>query len=140
MAQQDLISPLYTKFKVVRNEDLYQQIGRDVYYDLVDHDKVRSIWVYNSTPFNRFKVMVAGQFRVPDWCYWMWLKNESQTCGPYRPLAHEEDKPVGQLKRNKTIAAELILSLGQRKSIELNQTTKIRGCRSRRLCIIIKRA
>ncbi|KAI3843891.1 hypothetical protein MKW92_044794, partial [Papaver armeniacum] len=90
--------------KVVQNEDLYQQIGRDVYYDLVDHDKVRSIWVRNSTPFNSFNCLVVFFF-----FFFFFSFPPVQTCGPYRPLAHEEEKPVGQLKRNKTIAAERIL-------------------------------
>ncbi|KAI3907788.1 hypothetical protein MKW92_045919, partial [Papaver armeniacum] len=148
---------------VVQNGDLYQQIGRDVYCDLVDHDKVRSFRVHNSMPFSSFKETVVGQFSVPMQLqrYWMWLKSENQTCRPYRPLTHEEEKPVGQLKWNKTPAAELILLLQSLelvlvlctfrrryssflaimtlkkkkiwKSIELNQTTKIRRCRSRRL-------
>ncbi|XP_042488010.1 ubiquitin C-terminal hydrolase 12-like [Macadamia integrifolia] len=47
---------LYTVIKVARNEDLIEQIGRDVYYGLVDHDKVQSFHIQNSTPFFFFKV------------------------------------------------------------------------------------
>ncbi|KAI3907790.1 hypothetical protein MKW92_045921 [Papaver armeniacum] len=65
MAHNKDDSDLYATIKVVRNEDLYQQIGRDVYCDLVDHDKVRSFRVHNSTPFNLFKETVARQFGVP---------------------------------------------------------------------------
>ncbi|KAL7252583.1 hypothetical protein ACSBR1_007196 [Camellia fascicularis] len=31
---------LYTIIKVAHDEDLFEQIGRDIYFDLVDHDKV----------------------------------------------------------------------------------------------------
>ncbi|CAL5343071.1 unnamed protein product [Camellia sinensis] len=51
---------LYTIIKVARDEDLLEQLGRDVYFDLVDHDKVRSFRIQKQTPFNLFKV---GQLR-----------------------------------------------------------------------------
>jgi ubiquitin carboxyl-terminal hydrolase 7 len=41
---------------VARDEDLGEQIGKDIYFDLVDHDKVRSFRVQKQTPFNVFKV------------------------------------------------------------------------------------
>ncbi|DAD49566.1 TPA_asm: hypothetical protein HUJ06_000137 [Nelumbo nucifera] len=48
---------LYTIIKVARNEDLVEQIGRDIYFDLVDHDKVRSFRIQKQMPFNIFKVL-----------------------------------------------------------------------------------
>ncbi|KAG8504011.1 hypothetical protein CXB51_002300 [Gossypium anomalum] len=51
---------LYTIIKVARDEDLLEQIGKDIYFDLVDHDKVRSFRIQKQTPFNDFKV---GQLR-----------------------------------------------------------------------------
>ncbi|KAF6169871.1 hypothetical protein GIB67_034263 [Kingdonia uniflora] len=47
---------LYTIIKVARNEDLVEQIGRDIYFDLVDHDKVHSFRIQKQMPFNTFKV------------------------------------------------------------------------------------
>ncbi|KAL7193889.1 hypothetical protein ACSBR2_025515 [Camellia fascicularis] len=47
---------LYTIIKVARDEDLLEQIGRDIYFDLVDHDKVRSFGIQKQMPFNLFKV------------------------------------------------------------------------------------
>ncbi|KAK1297540.1 Ubiquitin carboxyl-terminal hydrolase 12 [Acorus calamus] len=46
---------LYTIIKVARNEDLAEQIGKDIYFDLVDHDKVHSFRIQKQTPFNIFK-------------------------------------------------------------------------------------
>ncbi|KAF7815408.1 ubiquitin carboxyl-terminal hydrolase 12-like isoform X1 [Senna tora] len=46
---------LYTIIKVARDEDLVQQIGKDMYFDLVDHDKVRSFRFPKQKPFNLFK-------------------------------------------------------------------------------------
>ncbi|CAN1747843.1 Ubiquitin C-terminal hydrolase 12 [Linum perenne] len=46
--------------RVARSEDLIEQIGKDIYFDLVDHDKVRSFRIQKQMPFNLFKV---GQLR-----------------------------------------------------------------------------
>ncbi|CAL5354125.1 unnamed protein product [Camellia sinensis] len=46
---------LYTIIKVARDEDIVEQIGRDIYFDLVDHDKVRSFRIQKQMPFNIFK-------------------------------------------------------------------------------------
>ncbi|TQD87740.1 hypothetical protein C1H46_026744 [Malus baccata] len=46
--------------RVARNEDLLEQIGKNIYFDLVDHDKVRSFRIQKQKPFNLFKV---GQLR-----------------------------------------------------------------------------
>ncbi|CAN6577223.1 unnamed protein product [Malus baccata var. baccata] len=51
---------LYTTIKVSRDKDLAEQIGRDVYFGLVDHNKVHRFRILNLTPFNLFKV---GQLR-----------------------------------------------------------------------------
>ena len=42
--------------QVARDEDLLEQIGRDIYFDLVDHDKVRSFRIQKQMPFSFFKV------------------------------------------------------------------------------------
>ncbi|CAL5363268.1 unnamed protein product [Camellia sinensis] len=41
--------------KVARDEDLLEQIGRDIYFDLVDHDKVQSFRIQKQMPFKLFK-------------------------------------------------------------------------------------
>ncbi|KAI7736785.1 hypothetical protein M8C21_016432, partial [Ambrosia artemisiifolia] len=47
---------LYTIIKVVaRDTDLLEQIGKDTFFDLVDHDKVHSFRIQKQTPFNQFK-------------------------------------------------------------------------------------
>ncbi|KAF3337581.1 ubiquitin carboxyl-terminal hydrolase 12-like protein [Carex littledalei] len=47
---------LYTIIKVARDEDLLVQIGKDIYFDSVDHDKVRSFRIQKQLPFTAFKV------------------------------------------------------------------------------------
>ncbi|KAF5744940.1 hypothetical protein HS088_TW07G00521 [Tripterygium wilfordii] len=96
---------LYTLIKVARDEDLVQQIGRDIYFDLVDHDKVRSFRVQKQTPFNLFKEEVAKEFGIPVQFqrFWRWAKRQNHTYRPNRPLTHiEEMQSVGQLREVST--------------------------------------
>ncbi|MBA0690729.1 hypothetical protein Goari_008389, partial [Gossypium aridum] len=56
---------LYTIIKVARDDDLAEQIGKDICFDLVDHDKVRSFHIQKQMPFNVFKEEVAREFGIP---------------------------------------------------------------------------
>jgi len=46
--------------QIARDEDLMQQIGRDIYFDLVDHERVRSFRIQKQVPFNHFKVIFTS--------------------------------------------------------------------------------
>ncbi|KAG2672498.1 hypothetical protein I3760_13G044700 [Carya illinoinensis] len=116
---------LYTIIKVARNEDLLEQIGRDVYFDLVDHEKVHSFRIQKQLPFNHFKEEVAKGFGIPVQCqrFWFWAKRQNHTYRPNRPLTpQEEAQSVGQLREvsNKANNAELKLFL----EVELGQDLK----------------
>ncbi|KAJ9184616.1 hypothetical protein P3X46_004326 [Hevea brasiliensis] len=107
---------LYTIIKVARDEDLKEQIGRDIYFDLVDHDKVRSFRIQKQTQFSLFKEEVAKEFGIPVQLqrFWIWAKRQNHTYRPNRPLtAQEEVQSVGQLREvsNKAHNAELKLFL-----------------------------
>ncbi|XP_061352581.1 ubiquitin C-terminal hydrolase 12-like isoform X1 [Gastrolobium bilobum] len=107
---------LYTIIKVARDEDLAEQIGKDIYFDLVDHDKVRSFRVQKQMTFNLFKEEVAKEFGIPVHFqrFWLWAKRQNHTYRPNRPLTHiEETQSVGQLREvsNKVHNAELKLFL-----------------------------
>ncbi|XP_052200114.1 ubiquitin C-terminal hydrolase 12-like isoform X1 [Diospyros lotus] len=107
---------LYTIIKVARDEDLMQQIGKDIYFDLVDHERVRSFRIQKQMPFNLFKEEVAKEFGIPVQFqrFWIWAKRQNHTYRPNRPLTpHEEAQSVGQLREvsNKTHNAELKLFL-----------------------------
>ncbi|XP_059665782.1 ubiquitin C-terminal hydrolase 12-like isoform X2 [Cornus florida] len=113
---------LYTIIKVARDEDLLEQIGRDIYFDLVDHDKVRSFRIQKQMPFNLFKEEVAKDFGIPVQFqrFWLWAKRQNHTYRPNRPLTpQEEAQSVGQLREvsNKANNAELKLFL----EVELGQ-------------------
>ncbi|XP_030495050.1 uncharacterized protein LOC115710835 isoform X1 [Cannabis sativa] len=90
----------YTDIKVVRDEDLIAQIGRDMYFDLVNHDKVRNFRIPNLITFYKFKEKVAIEFDVPVKFqrFWVWEKRDNDTYRPLRPLTSvEEQRRVGEL-------------------------------------------
>ncbi|KAK7268604.1 hypothetical protein RIF29_21305 [Crotalaria pallida] len=108
---------LYTIIKVALDADLYEQIGKDLYFDLVDHDKVRRFRIPKQTPFTLFKEEVAREFGIPVIYqrFWFWAKRQNQSYRPNRPLMpQEETQSVGQLAEqvsNKANNAELKLFL-----------------------------
>ncbi|XP_016484081.2 ubiquitin C-terminal hydrolase 12 [Nicotiana tabacum] len=107
---------LYTIIKVARDEDLGEQIGKDIYFDLVDHDKVRSFRIQKQMAFTQFKEEVAKELGIPVQFqrYWLWAKRQNHTYRPNRPLTpQEEAQSVGQLREvsNKANNAELKLYL-----------------------------
>ncbi|KAM1157590.1 hypothetical protein FF1_028163 [Malus domestica] len=107
---------LYTIIKVARNEDLFEQIGKNIYFDLVDHDKVHSFRIQKQMPFKLFKEEVAKEFGIPVQFqrFWLWAKRQNHTYRPNRPLTPlEEAQSVGQLREvsNKSNNAELKLFL-----------------------------
>ncbi|VAI14671.1 unnamed protein product [Triticum turgidum subsp. durum] len=107
---------LYTIIKVARDEDLKEQIGKNIYFDLVDHEKVRNFRIQKQLPFNSFKEEVAKEYGIPvqSQRFWLWAKRQNHTYRPNRPLApHEEAQSVGQLREvsNKAHNAELKLFL-----------------------------
>ncbi|CAI9268201.1 unnamed protein product [Lactuca saligna] len=107
---------LYTIIKVAREGDLLEQMGKDIYFDLVDHEKVHSFRIQKQMPFNLFKEEVAKEFGIPVQCqrFWIWAKRQNHTYRPNRPLTpQEETQSVGQLREasNKNNSAELKLFL-----------------------------
>ncbi|KAK4836630.1 hypothetical protein QYF36_025568 [Acer negundo] len=107
---------LYTVIKVARNEDLLEQIGKDIYFDLVDHEKVVSFRIQKQMSFNNFKEEVTKEFGIPVQFqrFWLWAKRQNHTYRPNRPLSpQEEAQSVGQLREvsNKANNAELKLFL-----------------------------
>ncbi|PHU00294.1 Ubiquitin carboxyl-terminal hydrolase 12 [Capsicum chinense] len=107
---------LYTIIKVARDEDLGEQIGKEIYFDLVDHDKVRSFRIQKQIAFTQFKEEVAKVLGVPVQFqrYWLWAKRQNHTYRPNRPLTPQEElQSVGQLREvsNKANNAELKLYL-----------------------------
>ncbi|GJN34912.1 hypothetical protein PR202_gb23621 [Eleusine coracana subsp. coracana] len=107
---------LYTIIKIARDEDLKEQIGKNIYFDLVDHEKVRSFRIQKQLPFTSFKEEVAKEYGIPVQFqrFWLWAKRQNHTYRPNRPLTPvEEAQSVGQLREvsNKAHNAELKLFL-----------------------------
>ncbi|XP_042437838.1 ubiquitin C-terminal hydrolase 13-like isoform X3 [Zingiber officinale] len=116
---------LYTIIKVARDKDMKKQIGRDIFFDLVDHDKVHSFRIQKQLPFSVFKGEVAKQFGVPVHFlrFWLWAKRQNNTYRPNRPLStQEEAQSVGQLREvsNKIQNAELKLFLEVELGLDLH--------------------
>ncbi|XP_073142802.1 ubiquitin C-terminal hydrolase 13-like isoform X2 [Henckelia pumila] len=107
---------LYTIVKVACDDDFEEQIGRNLFLDLVDHDKVKSFRVLKSAPFSVFKEEVAKTSGVPVQLqrFWRWAKRKNGTYRPAQPLTHmEETKTIEQLMEvpREVKAAELKLFL-----------------------------
>ncbi|KAL3620230.1 ubiquitin carboxyl-terminal hydrolase 13 [Castilleja foliolosa] len=84
---------LYTVVKVACDEDFARQIGKNIFSDLVDYDKVRSFRVQKLMPFNIFKEEVAKEFGIPVQFqrFWLWSKRLNHTYRPNRPLNQLEE-------------------------------------------------
>nr|GEX04170.1 ubiquitin carboxyl-terminal hydrolase 12-like isoform X2 [Tanacetum cinerariifolium] len=90
---------LYRTIKVARDEDLKEQIGKDIYFDLVNFDRVRSFRVHVHTSLVAFKEELAKEFGIPVHCQrlWLWKNPQYRTYWPTRPLTpNEETQSVGQ--------------------------------------------
>ncbi|WJX64617.1 ubiquitinyl hydrolase 1 [Trifolium repens] len=101
---------LYT-IKVARDEDLVEQIGKDVYFDLVDHEKVRSFRVQKDTSINVFKEDVAKEFGIPARFqrFWIWRKRQNDTFRPWRTLTHiEEAQSLAELVLSKVMESNKV--------------------------------
>ncbi|RVW38443.1 Ubiquitin carboxyl-terminal hydrolase 12 [Vitis vinifera] len=100
--------------RVARDEDLAEQIGKDIYFDLVDHDKVRSFRIQKQWPFTLFKLSLeeGEEWRLLGWVdqmtylSWllMWLKAGS---GLRINLDKIELIPVGRVENIDALALEL---------------------------------
>ncbi|KAL5702529.1 ubiquitinyl hydrolase 1 [Ranunculus cassubicifolius] len=93
---------LYTTIKVARDQDLAEQIGSDIYFDLFDHEKVTSFRVKKQLPFKIFQEEVAEKFgvRVEAQLFWLWEKTWGEgyhTCRQLSPL--EKQLPIVALKK-----------------------------------------
>ncbi|XP_019245566.1 PREDICTED: ubiquitin carboxyl-terminal hydrolase 12-like isoform X2 [Nicotiana attenuata] len=104
----------YTIIKVARDEDLAEQIGKEMYFDLVDHDKVHAFHIQKQMPFTQFKDVVAKVFRIPVQFqrYWLWAKRQNHTYRPDRALTvQDEVQSVGQLREGNTAELKLFLEV-----------------------------
>ncbi|KAI3993825.1 hypothetical protein MKX01_002838 [Papaver californicum] len=101
------VARFYTIIKVSRDEDFCKQIGSDIYFDLVDHDKVHSFRIPKQMPFNLFKEEVAKEFGVPVQFqrFWLWAKRQNHTYRLTRSLRlQEETQSVEKLREKPQIA------------------------------------
>ncbi|KAL2326631.1 hypothetical protein Fmac_025689 [Flemingia macrophylla] len=105
---------LYTIIKVARDEDLRDQIGKDIFFDLVDHDKVPSFRIQKQMPLTLFKEEIAKEFGIPIQYqrFWLWAKRQNHTYRPNKALTpHEEEQSVGLLREVSNKANNVDLKL-----------------------------
>ncbi|GKE47512.1 hypothetical protein Tco_1478770, partial [Tanacetum coccineum] len=84
---------LYTIIKVARDENLREQIGKNILLELVDHEKVCSFRFHKQTSFSCFKEEVAKVLgiAVRYQRFWLWAKRDNHTYRPDRPLTPLEE-------------------------------------------------
>eukprot|EP00192_Tetraselmis_astigmatica_P000385 CAMPEP_0117664232 /NCGR_PEP_ID=MMETSP0804-20121206/9096_1 /TAXON_ID=1074897 /ORGANISM="Tetraselmis astigmatica, Strain CCMP880" /LENGTH=1147 /DNA_ID=CAMNT_0005471423 /DNA_START=186 /DNA_END=3631 /DNA_ORIENTATION=+ len=84
---------LYTYMKVAREEDLREQLGKSRFFDLVDHDSVKTLRVAKQSSFSDFKKQVQEEMGVPmdKQRYWLWARRQNHTFRPNRPLTLADD-------------------------------------------------
>ncbi|KAL6598208.1 hypothetical protein ACP70R_046373 [Stipagrostis hirtigluma subsp. patula] len=87
--------------KVVTDEDLRSQIGKDGhYFDLVDFSSVRAFQIAANTTIRRFKEELAEKLGTPVQFQrlWLWARRLNRTYRPCRTLSAQEEKlSVGRL-------------------------------------------
>ncbi|CAI5532107.1 unnamed protein product [Closterium sp. Naga37s-1] len=83
-----------TEVKVARDEDLRQQIGGNVYLNLVDHALVRSFRVKKQMRFPEFKADVEKEMGIPvaRQRFWVWGKRWSEMYRLNQHLSAEEEE------------------------------------------------
>ncbi|KAK3162072.1 hypothetical protein QOZ80_1BG0084980 [Eleusine coracana subsp. coracana] len=96
---------MYTSLKVVRDSNLAEQIGRDVYFDLVDFEKINSFRAPKSMSINEVKEELVSRYGIPVQCqrFWLWAKRQNNTYRPSRPLTLEEETTAIGLLRDATV-------------------------------------
>ncbi|KAK4777741.1 hypothetical protein SAY87_017928 [Trapa incisa] len=114
--KEDADEHLHTYVKVARDVDFAEQIGRDIYFGLVNLDKVRVFCVPNQMEFRKFKEEVAKEFGIPVQFqrFWLWVERENQTHRSLLPLIQsDEANSVGLVRERwgKLDSAELNLFL-----------------------------
>ncbi|KAF7023797.1 hypothetical protein CFC21_036235 [Triticum aestivum] len=122
---------MFTTFKVARDHDLAAQIGRDMFFDLVDYEKIHPIRVLKDMPFNQVKEEFSKEFGIPvhSQRFWWWSKRQNNTYRPTRPLTQQEESyTVGQLKdaaiRMNSSELRLYLEVVQENHLTLASRTK----------------
>ncbi|GJU62002.1 ubiquitin carboxyl-terminal hydrolase 12-like protein isoform X2 [Tanacetum coccineum] len=127
---------LYTIIKVARDENLREQIGKNILLELVDHEKVCSFRFHKQTSFSCFKEEVAKVLgiAVRYQRFWLWAKRENHTYRPDRPLTPlEEAQTVGHLSEvsnqfnNNNADLKLFLEVELGQDSQLPQAERIGG-------------
>ncbi|KAF0919160.1 hypothetical protein E2562_028458 [Oryza meyeriana var. granulata] len=107
---------MFTALKVARDSDFAEQIGKQIYFDLVDYDNIRSFRAPKHWTLNQAKDELSKEFGIPvqSQRFWFWAKRLNHTYRPLRPLTFQEEaSSIGQLTdpSKKSVNSELKLFL-----------------------------
>ncbi|KAJ1296670.1 hypothetical protein BS78_01G320400 [Paspalum vaginatum] len=106
--------------KVVREDDLHSQIGKDGhYFDLVDFSRIRAFHVPVTETLLSFKKQLAEEFgpQVQCQCLWSWARRQNGTYRPHKPLSPHEDK-LPEVQRKVQILEEEVVVLKRQACLE----------------------
>ncbi|KAI7840976.1 hypothetical protein COHA_005205 [Chlorella ohadii] len=95
---------LYTLVRVSTDADLAKQIGHDRFFDLVDHDKVKTFKMSRKAPFSELQKRVHDEMGVPPekQRFWKWAGRQNSTYRPAQVLHLEpgEDPPISSIRES----------------------------------------
>ncbi|KAL5728019.1 ubiquitinyl hydrolase 1 [Ranunculus cassubicifolius] len=93
---------LYTTIKVARDQDIVEQIGRGMSFDLFNYRNVATLRVKKDMSFKKFQEEVAQRFGVPvELQRFWWEKVWGQNYRRFRHVTPSEELSVGDLDKQK---------------------------------------
>jgi len=96
---------LYTYMKVATESDMKKQVGHTRFFDLVDHEDVKTFRVSKTKTILSFKKEVAEALGVPPekQRFWMWSRRQNHTYRPSMPFSIPDDARVVDMKENNIV-------------------------------------
>ena len=90
---------LYTVVRVATSKDLAEQVGKERFFDLVDHEKCQCLRIKKENTLLQLKQDIWRLTGVRPNCQrlWMWARRQNHTFRPDRPLQTEYDDHVAMM-------------------------------------------
>ena len=115
---------LYTQVKLATRQDMANQVGQDIYFDLVDHGYAAELSSETDAVRGLQEAGSCGARRALErQRYWAWARRQNQTFRPNNALTHDD---AGDARRKVAESAYAV----QGRDIQRSQASA-RGCLSR---------
>lgn len=91
---------LYTLVRIATEQDMKDQIGHHIYFDLIDFNRVPlTLKLFKTQKFSEVQQRVAETLGVPAdrQRFWKWSHRQNNTLRPSLPLMAGPDNKIGQL-------------------------------------------